>query len=223
MAYWKDILRGSGKVVTRSRPGSAFDHLIVKGPIDVFLTQGGEQPLIVAAEDNLIDDVLTEIKEGHLLVRLKKPFDWWEVSPAERIKVYTTTPSIASIHLKGPGDVFGKGQWQFKKLEIYIKGSGDVRMSLAGEELMACVKGSGDLNLDGAVKHQSVFISGSGEYKGRGLRSETAAVRIRGSGNAILSVEKELDVQISGSGHVQYRGNPALSSKVRGSGKIQKL
>jgi hypothetical protein len=45
-------------------------------------------------------------------------------------------------------------------------------------------------------------------------------VRVSGSGEAVVNVADELDVDVSGSGGVQYIGDPTVAESISGSGDI---
>ncbi len=70
---------------------------------------------------------------------------------------------------------------------------------------------------------QDIDISGSGEYRAGDLQSETAKIKISGSGDVTLWVIESLDANVSGSGSVNYYGHPQTSLSSSGSGKIKSL
>jgi hypothetical protein len=74
--------------------------------------------------------------------------------------------------------------------------------------------------MDGKVTEQSAEILGSGDYRASGLKSDTATVRVTGSGNSQVSANEILNVTILGSGDVAYSGNPTVTASIAGSGKV---
>ena len=66
-------------------------------------------------------------------------------------------------------------------------------------------------------------ISGSGKYMGEDLRSETASVKVDGSGDATVWTTGSLDARVAGSGSVRYYGDPTTSFSGTGSGKIRRV
>ena len=68
----------------------------------------------------------------------------------------------------------------------------------------------------------AVEISGSGRYLGEDPEASVGTVRVSGSGEAVVNVSDDLDVDVSGSGDVQYIGNPAITESVSGSGDISR-
>ena len=213
-------LKGSGNVVEESREVAPIHRLVVDGPIDVYLNQGEEQSVSVKGEDNIIPFVTTENREGLLRISLEKLPRSKPIRSTKEIKVYVTVPSITSLRVSGSGDVIGSGKWRFEKMKIYINGSGDVWLSLSGNELKVISRGSGDLHLDGKVSGQDISLFGSGDYKASGLESQKAVLILEGSGVARLDVRQNLDAQLFGSGDAHYYGKPQINSTISGSGKL---
>jgi hypothetical protein len=109
--------------------------------------------------------------------------------------------------------------------EVAIRGSGDVRIgSMVADKLTASMSSSGNLEIgDGQVTVQSLYLTGSGEYRASQLQSNSAEVRIAGSGSATLRVEERLDARITGSGDVRYVGSPSVESSTPGSGDVSRI
>jgi hypothetical protein len=82
------------------------------------------------------------------------------------------------------------------------------------------LRGSGAVRLSGNSAKQNYVIDGSGELDADELVGRAVAVRVNGSGNARIWVTGTLVVDISGSGDVHYRGQPALTTSLHGSGKL---
>ncbi|NCO45874.1 MAG: hypothetical protein GW890_05430, partial [Vibrio sp.] len=54
----------------------------------------------------------------------------------------------------------------------------------------------------------------------KNLVSQTASIKISGSGEGILNASEELNIEINGSGNVQYLGSPSINQKISGSGSV---
>jgi hypothetical protein len=212
-----------GKIITDKRLVSQFEKIEVKGPVDVFLKQEEKEHLEVQAGESIIEFITTKVEENRLYIEWKAPDNYRAVNLKKSIKVFVMAPQVTSICVKGSGGIQGEGLWKFQNMDVYVKGSGDVSMSLAGETLSVAVQGSGDLTFDGNVSHQDIQVAGSADYNAQELQSKTANISVSGSGNATLNVQDQLDIQVFGSGDILYKGNPQLNSQVHGAGHIKKL
>ena len=88
---------------------------------------------------------------------------------------------------------------------------------------VALISGSGEIKASGKSENTSITIAGSGDFEGANLNSEFANVKVSGSGNIALTVNKNLDALVSGSGDIKYGGNPSVKYSKSGSGNISKL
>ncbi len=194
-----NVVRGSGDMITETRDVSNFDSINLSGSGDVIINQEGEESLTIETDDNIMQYVTSDVRDGTLHLGTE---NFTSVSP---------TRLIFSV---GVDDLAG----------ISISGSGNIKAArIQTERLDVGVSGSGDLELEGEATRQEIDISGSGKYRGGNLRSETAEISVSGSGDVTVWVTGSLDVSVSGSGTVGYYGNPTVSSSTSGSGSINGL
>lgn len=125
--------------------------------------------------------------------------------------------------VSGSGEIDLKGK--FKTVNADVSGSGRVSISgtVSGKADFE-ISGSGKVEASGSADSMHAEISGSGKVLGANLVTNTAKIDIAGSGDVEITVNKELDAEISGSGTVLYKGNPArVNSDTSGSGSVKKM
>jgi hypothetical protein len=211
-----DIGQGSGNIVTENRDVSNFDRLDLSGVGDVTLTQGDQEGLKIEAEDNVIKQITTEVRDGTLYIS----FDRKTVIPTKPIKFALSMRTIHGIETKGVCSLESDSV-KTDKLEISISGTGNVNLAeLVSDNLIINVSGAGNFEAAGKVKDQKVTLSGAGNYEGENLQSNTADVTISGLGRITLWTTENLNVTISGTGGVDYYGSPEISQQISGLGKI---
>jgi len=64
--------KGNGSLVTKERSIEHFDALKVSGSFNVEMTSSRKNQLSVYNDENLIEDIITEVKDGTLIIRTKK-------------------------------------------------------------------------------------------------------------------------------------------------------
>jgi len=190
--------RGSGVSATQSRAVPEFSRVRLDGSCFVEVDVGGSQSLSITADDNLIDDLLTEVRGGELVITTRDGVNAaYRVGPSVRIEV----PSLSAFSIHGSGDARLRG--------------------LAGESFAVSIHGSGDLSASGRVTKLHVSIEGSGDADLMGLECQEASVAIQGSGDVGVNCTSSLTAAVSGSGDVDYRGAPPHTSiSVSGSGDV---
>ncbi|HTF89273.1 MAG TPA: head GIN domain-containing protein [Planctomycetota bacterium] len=190
---------GSGVSATQTRLVPEFHALRIEGSCDAKVAVGGAASLEISADDNLIDDITTEVVEGVLVISMKDGAnDSFRVGPRATISV----PSFDCAVIQGSGDVDITG--------------------VNGESLEVRISGSGDLNARGKATKVTVAIDGSGDIDLGGLESLQANVSINGSGDVRVRCSQSLTASVSGSGDVDYLGGPAQTHiAVSGSGDVR--
>jgi hypothetical protein len=213
------IVRGSGRLATESREVRNFDRVSLTGSGEVALTQGDEESLTIEADRNVMQYILSEVKDGTLTLG---PERGTIVQPT-RLQFTLGVKTLDGLTVSGSGDITAE-RAATDRLEIVVSGSGGVCIyALAAQEVEVRISGSGDVELHGRVTDLKLDISGSGKYHGGDLRSETTSATISGSGGATVWATERLDADISGSGSVSYYGEPETDVSRSGSGKVNDL
>lgn len=209
-------ITGEGPVVTKTLDISNFDGLGLTIAADVMLRQGSSQSVKIEAQQNIIDNLKKEVKDGIWKIGFDK-----NVKKHEEIKIWVTVPDIESLSISGSGSIIGDGKFNnLNDLALAISGSGDIKFDADSKSLSVAISGSGNINLSGSTGASTMKISGSGDIAAFGLNARTCEVKISGSGDSSVSVSESLDVAIAGSGDVYYKGKPSLRSKISGSGEV---
>lgn len=218
-AQWKKVT-GNGNMVTQERSLSSFSEVSVAGGMQVTITQAGNTSVKVQADDNLMEYIITEIKGNKLVVKYQN-----NVSiNGKGVKILVTMPILNGASISGSGNVLCASEMPASgSFYASISGSGNIDAKTTASKVDASISGSGNILLGGKTKELEVSISGSGSFKGYELKTEEAQVKISGSGNVETTATTKLDAVISGSGDIFYKGNPGLSLKSAGSGKIKKV
>src|SRR5690606_36092558 len=107
-----------------------------------------------------------------------------------------------------------------EQLELNLAGSGEILGAVDVSILDIDITGSGNVKLSGQALDTWLKLAGSGKLEAYDLSAENYDIQINGSGNADVTVQENLKVDISGSRSVNYKWNPSIDSKISGSGKV---
>ncbi len=206
---------------TQNRNVSGFHAIASSGSFDVVLRQDGAESVKVEADADVINEIITEVRNGTLMIHSKNTHNWGNFWNNRHIKIYVVAKSLNSIGLSGSGDFRIEDKFNANDLELRISGSGDFMGEINVKTVAISISGSGDFKISGKADESSVGISGSGDFNGGNLMTKTTAIRVSGSGDANVYASEKLDASVSGSGDVHYSGHPKSISKVaHGSGDI---
>jgi hypothetical protein len=208
----------------QTRKVDSFTEISLRVGAKLYLEQGNKYNLEIVAKPSTLDEIITEVKDGKLIIRFpNKNFFWNDFRPGD-ITIYVTTPEITGLGVSGSGDIIAEDEIKSKIVDLAVSGSGNIKLSeFSAERVKAIISGSGDICLTGknAAQDLSVNISGSGNFKGLDYQADDVSVKIAGSGNVEIEANNNLYVRLAGSGNVTYKGRPMIDQSIAGSGKVR--
>jgi hypothetical protein len=214
-------VRGDGPVVTQNLEVSTFSGIDLRIDAEVYYHAAPDYSLQVSGQQNIIDVLETYTADGRLVIRYRGDV---RVRSHERLHIQVAGPSVNTLRVSGPGNLYTSGPLSPSRMDIDMSGSGAISVSeLACSFLDADLSGSGSIRVAGGTATEvSTHISGSGDIDLGGVAATKAKTFTSGSGTTHLQVSGSLESTISGSGNVFYRGNPTVESHTSGSGRVMK-
>ena len=213
-------VEGSGNVIEESRDVHDFSEVRLTGFGRLHIERGDAESLRIEAEDNLMQYITTEVKDGELNIQWQKNV---LATNREPINFYLTVKELDTITVDGAGDIEAPGM-RAETFTINANGAGNFDLSdLDVDTLELTISGAGNVTATGEATAQTVEINGLGSYQARDLWSTTAKVKINAAGSATVRVSDELDAMINGAGSIHYYGNPTISQQVNGVGRISRI
>ncbi|MFK7782272.1 head GIN domain-containing protein [Psychroserpens sp.] len=219
-SYADKKIKGNGKIITTTRSTSDYDGIKCAGSFDYILVAGTEGKITIEGEENLLDYVVTEVKDNQLVVKTRKNV-YLKPSNNKTIKITIPFKDIDNVSLSGSGDLWNEDVIKANDLDVALAGSGDVVLDIRATNTEGRIAGSGDLTLKGSTNKLEAKVAGSGDFHGFDLQSNHTVVAVAGSGDAEVVCNESLKARVAGSGDIEYRGNPKTEdTKVAGSGSI---
>lgn len=198
-----------------------FKEISLAIPAELQLTQGSKNEVIIEADEDLLEKIITEVREGKLVIKFDR---WFSYKGFDKIIVYVTVKDIEKLVLSGSGEIVSKTPIKADDLKLVVTGSGSIIIDdLSANEVGGFISGSGDIRVDGKSKAKvlDATVTGSGDFFASNLEFDKADLTITGSGTIKANVINELEATITGSGRIYYKGNPVIDANITGSGKIR--
>jgi hypothetical protein len=213
---------GSGNVVTKTREVYNFHSVNVEYPAEIVIKQGSVESFKIEAEDNVIENLRTDVKDGILTIASVDSHKRW-VTPTKPVRITITVKELDEFNFDSAGTV-KLDSLKSDTLDLNINGAGTLTLDDIQVKILNCrLDGAGTLTLSGTVDNLTVDMSGFGSFKAADLQAQVADVSIDGAGSATVWVEKSLTANISGAGSISYYGSPTLAKNVDGVGSINSL
>ena len=213
-------VEGSGNVIEETRDVRDFSKVRLAGFGRLHIERGDTESLRIEAEDNFLQYITTEVKDGELDIRWQKNIVATSLKP---INFYLTVKTLDTITLDGAGDIEAPDM-RAETFTVNANGAGNFQLpDLGADTLNVTINGAGNVTVTGEVAEQTIKINGLGNYQARDLWSTTAKVDINAAGSATVRVSDKLDATINGAGSINYYGNPTVSQRVAGLGRINRI
>ena len=214
-----DCIKGEGPIESEYRDVTNFTAIDLDISADVFLTHDTGYSVKIEAQRNILDIIKAKVSGKTLEI----DFEANCVINVENINIYISMPELSEVKLDGSGTVKGTNKFNVQDLKLFVDGSGDIILDIIANSIYSDIDGSGQIKLSGSTKKHKVRIEGTGDLKAYDLVAYESNIRLDGSGDCKVTVHDELDIVISGSGDVYYKGSPNIKTRVKGSGRVQKV
>jgi Putative auto-transporter adhesin, head GIN domain len=191
------MLVGSGVRALQTRELAPFDAVELAGSNEVRIRVGGEQSVVVHADDNLLDRVTTRVVDGKLVIGN----EGGGFTTRHPIRVAVVVPAVDELALSGSGTIEAD----------------DVDV----DELTVVLSGSGLVSASGRARRVEVKLNGSGDAELQGVVAQEAHAKLSGTGRIAVNATESLDASVPGTGSIEYSGNPPQVRKsVDGVGSV---
>jgi hypothetical protein len=189
-------VKGSGIAKTEKRAVASFNSLDVNFAGSIQVRSQGQESLTISGDDNIIQFITTEVKNGTLYIRGTKGY-----SPRQKLQIMVSTPDVR---------------------RFVFDGVGEANLSnIKNDRLEIVVKGVGNLSATGETKELDITLSGVGSVDAKNLHAGNVKVNSTAIGAVDLYATRQLDIKASGLGEINYYGNPKIVNKqAEGIGKI---
>ncbi|HCC72058.1 MAG TPA: hypothetical protein DEQ09_13045 [Bacteroidales bacterium] len=203
-AQWRKRITGSGDVKKEERKAKEFTGIKTSSAIDVYLSQGKGHSIMVEADDNLLEYIVTEVKGDVLNVYP----DNVSIRRAERMRVYVTMENVEYLSTSSAGDIIGESPIKSESLKISASSSGDVKLEVYAKNLTLRTSSAGDILLKGTADYVEASTSSAGDIKAYELEVREADLSSSSAGDIKITVTERLKARASSAGDIYFYGNP---------------
>ena len=211
---------GNGNVVTEDREVTQdFDEVKGSRGLDVYLTKGNENKIVVEADENLLDLIETNISNGKLTITSSK-----NIGRAKSKKIHVTYVELSKIEASSGADVIGNSVIKSETLTLDCSSGADLEVEVFTKQLYAETSSGADIDVSGKASTLNAKASSGSDLNAKKLQVLTCNAKASSGANITVNVKDNLDAKASSGGDVKYYGNPVSVTKKDGSsGSIRKM
>ncbi len=212
--------KGNGKVVTQERNVSdEFTEVKGSAGLDVYLTQGDENKIVVEADENLLQYIETDIENGKLHVTTSE-----NIGRSKSKKVYVTYKQLSNIEASSGADVTGNTVIKSEFLSLKSSSGADLNVEVFAKDLTAKTSSGADLRVKGKASSLIADASSGSEINAKDLLVISCNAEASSGAEVTVNVKEQLETHVSSGGDINYYGNPvSVNSNESHSGSVHKM
>lgn len=190
-----------------------FDAIKVSAGIDLYISMGNEELVRVVADEDIIDDVKTEVRGGTLHIYMKNNNSWFNIfnwgSSSSR-KVYVTARELKSIEASSGSDVKSENTLKGDALKVEVSSGSDVNLDVVYKEVSLSSSSGSDARLSGKAKYFTASASSGSDINARELEAQICKVSASSGSDATVTATQEIKANASSGADVRYYGSPTV-------------
>jgi hypothetical protein len=202
-------VKGNGNVVIENRViTKPFTTIKATEGLDVYLTQSNTEDVIVEADENLQDLILTEVENGILKIHTKK-----NIGHASSKKIRVSFKDISSIISTSGSHIKSTNTITVENLELNSTSGSDMKLDVK-TAVLNCKSTSGSaMRISGTTIQLNAEATSGSDLKAGDLFAKSSEVKATSGADITVNTSKELIANANSGGHVNYYGNPEKVKK----------
>jgi len=211
---------GNGNLKTEERyVNQNFDKIIGSGGLEIYLTEGSENKIIVEADENLLEIIETTISDGILTIQTKK-----NIISSEAKRVLITFKNLSVVKANSGATIIGKSIIRNKILTLESSSGANIDMEVFAKELFTETSSGANININGKATMLYAKTSSGSELNAKNLNTINSNIKAHSGSKIMVTTQNKLEATASSGGNIQYYGNPNSVIKDDGSsGSIKKM
>ncbi len=209
--------KGNGNVVTEERNSrESFTEVEASEGLDVYVIQDDRTEIRVEADENVIDMIRTDIRNGVLVIHTDE-----RIGRATK-NIYVSVPEITRLESNSGADLYGKGVISGSKIMLDAHSGADLEVELDAEHIAADASSGADIRVSGKADYLVADASSGADIKARGLEVNRCDADASSGADISVNVTESLTANASSGADITYSGNPHINSHKSSAGSISK-
>jgi len=211
--------KGNGNVIKADRTISEdFNAIEISRGIDVYLTQADGVSLMVEADENLHDLIVTVVENNTLKIYADK-----NISSSKAQKVYVSFNDIQKIKATSGSDVYSTNLIKSESLDLTTTSGSDLELDIDANVVECKATSGSDLRLSGSANKLFAKATSGSDIKARDLKVGYCKANVTSGADITLNASDELYAKATSGGNIKYYGNPEkITKNDSASGNIRK-
>ncbi len=212
-----DGLKGNGTIAKDKREVTEeFTLVSVSEGLDVFVTQGEPFEITVEADENVIDLIGTEIRDGKLMVHAIK-----NIGRATHV-IYVRLPEITGLSSSSGADLIAEETLESDKITLDASSGSGLKVKLNADEVTADTSSGADISVSGSANLFYANSSSGSDINARNLKVKVCHADASSGSDISLHVTESLTAEANSGADISYSGEATVQKNNSVSGSVHK-
>lgn len=205
----------AGEIIQTEIEVATFDKVTVHERIELIITQGNEQKVVVETGENLLNDISVEVIDNELILKNFNTCNF--IRDYDLTKVYITSPNLTTIRNASEYNVSSNGVLTYPSLYLRSSGEksdylsiGDWYLTIKNENLNIWSNGIANFYIEGTTNNLDLsFSDGDTRFEGKEFVAQHVKVRQVSSNDMLIFPVQSLTGSIHSTGNVISFNKPS--------------
>lgn len=208
-------VKGNGEIVAEDRnTANEFTKISAQEGLMVYVTQADEYAIRVEADENVIDLIGTDIRDGRLKIHAIE-----NIGRATK-NIYVSMPKITSLKSSSGAHLSSENEITSNELIVDGSSGAHINLNVDTNEIDIDASSGANLKLRGSADETNIDASSGGNINAKNLETDYCDADASSGGNLSIHVKKNLDANASSGGNISYSGAAKVKHNKMVSGSI---
>ena len=206
-------IEGNNNVIIQKREIIDFTEVSVSNGIELIIQQDDTISLVVEADENLHENIITEVIDGTLKIWTKKTI-WRATSKKIHLKVNTLEELTAS----SGSSVISKNTIKAEDFEERSSSGAKIGMEILATHVESSSSSGSNTKLIGETTTHKASASSGSSLNAFGLKAKNVNAKVSSGASIRVHATESINARASSGGSIKYQGNPTQVSRDTSSG-----
>ncbi|MEL1242139.1 head GIN domain-containing protein [Flavobacterium flavipallidum] len=208
-------IKGNGNVITEKRNISEnFTHIEVGSAIEVIIEQADRTKVLVEADENLQNSIITDVKNGVLIISRKNG----NYNSQHGQKVYITAPIIEELTANSASFIKTKNTLKGENIGLNTSSAAKIEAQLSIDNIKVNSSSASKIEIKGMALNLETEATSASNINAEDLLANNITAESSSGSKISIHPIVSLTAEASSGGKIEYHNNPKHIEKSTSSG-----
>jgi hypothetical protein len=210
----------TGDENSQKRSVKDFSAIKVSTGVQLYLSMDDRQEVRIEANDEIISDVVTEVKDHtlHIYVRKNNVFNLFNWGNRHTVKAYVSATELNRLVASSGAYIRSENTLKGNSLVLDMSSGGGMTLDMVYKDIKMDGSSGANAKLSGRAKTFKVSASSGSNINAGNLEAVNCEARASSGANISMVATGEISAHSSSGGSIRYTGNPGVKDINKSSG-----